>query len=914
MKTFNFIFTLLFLFVSFASADVTGTKIQGPALIEGFNEVVSSAGTTTLTKDSQTKQILTGSTTHTYVLPDATTLPLSRRFFIINKSTGTATIQTSGGGALTIVSSGLQKEFHLRAAGSAAGTWDVLEGGGSGGAWGGITGTLSDQTDLQTALNAKAPSASPTFTGTIGTPLTASRALVTDASGNLSASSVTSTQVGYLGSLSGDLQTSLDLKAPLASPTFTGTIGTPLTASKLLATDASGNLTATAANSSQASYLDLTSSAQTQLDAKQLRSTLTTKGDLYVATASATTARQGVGTNGQTLIADSAATNGIRYKTPLVDNFIKNGDAESTSPIVTYADAAGTRPVDGTGGSPGVTTSISSTAPLADTNSFLLTKDAVNRQGNGWSIPFTIPSSMKAKVAQIELDYIVNSGTFAAGSSSSDGDLIVYIYDVTNSTLIEPSSIKFLSSSTATSDRIVTNFQTSATGTSYNLILHVASTSASAWELKTDNIQVKPSQYVYGTPISDWVSYTPTVSNLGTGSTSSNVAKWRRVGDSAEYMITFQKDGSGGSGASVVTWDLASGQSIDATKLPFGSSTAKADNIGSAWVVSGGNYSANNYFPLANSATTFAINKPTASGQLTGADIPASTYIIFRATVPITGWSSSTQVSDGYDGRRVDLQLSTNAGSIATSATTWTTITFSTPEIDDVSCWNGTDTCTIKSAGDYEIGLMAGQNSAAANYFRIGYQKNSDSEVVLGQGIGKTGGSALPFGSKVLRLAAGDTIKFKAFTEGTEGISATRSAYIKKVLAPTTMSATEVVSFRGYIASNQALTADTTNLPLTVIKDSHGVWTGSTYPAPYAGDYMVCASIINSATSGTYHVYVNGSRQNGYALFTADTTTFKSGCTSVTNVLSGQTISIRSNASVTALGDAGTSVTIYRIK
>jgi len=33
-------------------------------------------------------------------------------------------------------------------------------------AWGSITGTLSSQTDLQTALNAKAPTASPTFTGT----------------------------------------------------------------------------------------------------------------------------------------------------------------------------------------------------------------------------------------------------------------------------------------------------------------------------------------------------------------------------------------------------------------------------------------------------------------------------------------------------------------------------------------------------------------------------------------------------------------------------------------------------------------------------------------------------------------------------------------------------------------------------
>jgi hypothetical protein len=34
-------------------------------------------------------------------------------------------------------------------------------------AWGGITGTLSNQTDLQTALNAKAPTADPTFTGVV---------------------------------------------------------------------------------------------------------------------------------------------------------------------------------------------------------------------------------------------------------------------------------------------------------------------------------------------------------------------------------------------------------------------------------------------------------------------------------------------------------------------------------------------------------------------------------------------------------------------------------------------------------------------------------------------------------------------------------------------------------------------------
>jgi hypothetical protein len=42
--------------------------------------------------------------------------------------------------------------------------------GGGGGTWGSITGTLSSQTDLQNALNAKAPTASPTFTGTVIAP------------------------------------------------------------------------------------------------------------------------------------------------------------------------------------------------------------------------------------------------------------------------------------------------------------------------------------------------------------------------------------------------------------------------------------------------------------------------------------------------------------------------------------------------------------------------------------------------------------------------------------------------------------------------------------------------------------------------------------------------------------------------
>ena len=83
-------------------------------------------------------------------------------------------------------------------------------------AWGGITGTLSAQTDLQNALNLKANLASPTFTGTVA--------------------GITKTMVG-LGNVDNTTdankpvstaqQTALNLKANLASPTFTGTVTLP---------------------------------------------------------------------------------------------------------------------------------------------------------------------------------------------------------------------------------------------------------------------------------------------------------------------------------------------------------------------------------------------------------------------------------------------------------------------------------------------------------------------------------------------------------------------------------------------------------------------------------------------------------------------------------------------------------------
>ena len=55
--------------------------------------------------------------------------------------------------------------------------------------------------------------------------LTASRALISGSGGKIEVSSgVTSTELGYLGSVTSDVQTQLDAKAPLAGATFTGQV------------------------------------------------------------------------------------------------------------------------------------------------------------------------------------------------------------------------------------------------------------------------------------------------------------------------------------------------------------------------------------------------------------------------------------------------------------------------------------------------------------------------------------------------------------------------------------------------------------------------------------------------------------------------------------------------------------------
>jgi hypothetical protein len=87
----------------------TGATTANAAManLMGFTSTVTAAGITTLTNTSNYYQLFTGSTTQTVVLPVTSTLQTGWTFHICNNSTGTVTVNSSGGNLVISVIPGV---------------------------------------------------------------------------------------------------------------------------------------------------------------------------------------------------------------------------------------------------------------------------------------------------------------------------------------------------------------------------------------------------------------------------------------------------------------------------------------------------------------------------------------------------------------------------------------------------------------------------------------------------------------------------------------------------------------------------------------------------------------------------------------------------------------------------------------
>ena len=99
--------------------------------------------------------------------------------------------------------------------------------------------------------------------------LTASRAVVSDGSGKVAASAVTATELGYVDGVTSAIQTQIDSKQATITGAATTIDDTNLTASRAVVSDGSGKVAVSVVTSTEIGYLDGVSSAiQTQLNTK----------------------------------------------------------------------------------------------------------------------------------------------------------------------------------------------------------------------------------------------------------------------------------------------------------------------------------------------------------------------------------------------------------------------------------------------------------------------------------------------------------------------------------------------------------------------------------------------------------------------------------------------------------------------
>jgi len=525
-------------------------------------------------------------------------------------------------------------------------------------------------------------------------------------------------------------------------------------------------------------------------------------------------------------------------------NYISTGDAEASgSPLqgwVAYANTAQATPVNGTGGTPTVTFATSTDSSLVGAQNFLFTKTAVNSQGQGFSYPFTIDAGYQSKPLSVSLLYSVASGTYA------DGDMTVWLYDVTNGVLIQPSGSTIQNVLGAATKKL--EFQTNSNSTSYRLIFHVASTSALAYSLRFDNFSVAPNTTTSGAVITDWVAYTPTITGFGTP-TSVDV-KSRRVGGSLEVQGRFTSGTPTAVQAAVtlgyggVNGGLTTSSSIDSAGQVLGTGAFGQATPTQVTVIAVPSSSTVGFG--AQSSTTAGTNF--ANGSALSAS--GNTFEFFFS-VAIQGWGTS-QVLSSDTATNVVAAIYNTSGSV--TLTGGSPINFATLTQDT----NGAVTVgaswkfTAPVPGFYQVDTTLSTTSVSCG---LDLYKNGS----LFKRFGWINNTTYGGNGTLVYLNAGEYIDLRPGTSGTLATDNLQSISIFRLSGPAQIAASEKVVA---VVTGTPATWAANGIVIfpTVQKDSHGGYSASTgrYTVGTPGDFNISAFVNFNNGPGIFYVTKNG--------------------------------------------------------
>ena len=592
----------------------------------------------------------------------------------------------------------------------------------------------------------------------------------------------------------------------------------------------------------------------------------------------------------------SPTTSSLIAKTYLPNGGFENGAVG----YKTYKNAAQATPVTGLGGSPATTMAISTTSPIADKASALYSHGASNLQGEGVAFPFVLDTAGRGTPLSITGKYQIVSGTYSGGATGVDSDVEVYVYDVDTSTLIQPTSYKLDGGVVGIPYSINAKFQPdNINSVNFRLILHNATATTSAFQLKLDQLAIGTQNYPQGPPVTDWQSFT------ASGSWTTNTTytgKYKRVGDTLQAQVFVLV--SAAPNAANLTINLPPGLSIDTTKL-----AATYTNYLVVGLTSAGHAStAYNFQTVYNNTTSVGIlyqNSTTATQSTVSATNPvswSSDILIVNFEVPVVGWGSTTTMSDSTDQRVISFFGTQTSQAITANSTP---IAF-TATGDRAGGWNGTQ-YKVSAPGDY---IVSGSvYSSVAN--SIAYPV-LNGVATASNWSGSTGTAGVSVGSSLLmNLKAGDLITLLINQTGTVSGG---SLGIYRLAGPSQIASSESVSAKYQITSGQVLsTSGTQILANTKLFDSHNAYNPATgyYACPSPGKYEVKVYIqpgTNITSTGSFLTTslngTSGDFSELAAMYGNGTSFPRVGGSTIVSCLGGQTIGI--NTIVGAANTVGT--------
>ncbi len=428
----------------------------------------------------------------------------------------------------------------------------------------------------------------------------------------------------------------------------------------------------------------------------------------------------------------------------------------------------------------------------------------------------------------------------------------IYIYDVTNSNLIECVARDLSAGEFLT---YTGTFQTAPDSTSYRLIFHVADTTTDAFTINIDNVSVGPANYISGPPVTDWKDYTPILTHISGGATNATTqGKWKRVGGElhARMTVTFS---AASAAFNQIILSIPAGLTIDITKLP----TLSTDNelyIGQSFSVDTGS---NTYLGDARYYSNRALLQYHAPNNSSAAFFSQAAPFTFGANdsitavikVPIVGWSSNCVMSSTTMNREIAVTGESNGGTALTADVT--DIDF-TETLDTTAAWSGTQ-FTAPESGRYQVSGMAYFTAPAARGFKV-FIDGSYSKTI---GWSPSTAYGMAFNSTI-ELVKGEVLSFRIYPTSTlqAGASLHHLGITNLNTGTQTIMASEKVGAKYSISSGQSIAHGASYSTIifdTKIIDTHNTFNASTgiFTAPMSGMYAVDA-IVNlnvSAPAGT---------------------------------------------------------------